>query len=297
MNERTDIERLLERWFDDGPSSMPDRVAVVVADRIHHRRQRRTWRLHWRPADMNLPKLAAAALAVALVAVIGYALLPGTSGSGGPVASPTTSLTATPTSSPAPPSDRPRPTAAYIWPATLAGGTYTTRLIWDIPFELRFTLPDGWQSRDVEAFGPTTGIAFNLVGNTYRDPCGRVESDPPTGAAVADLADALATAPGFDVVGPRPASLDGAPASYLELTVRDDAGCAAPGLWVDPPGSYNGAGPKGPPAWWADRPNMRIWILDVDDVRLVFSALWSDAATAADLVELQGVIDSVRFLR
>ncbi len=26
MNEHTDIERVLERWFDDGPTTMPDRV-------------------------------------------------------------------------------------------------------------------------------------------------------------------------------------------------------------------------------------------------------------------------------
>ena len=34
MNERSDISRVLQHWFDDGPSTMPDRVVDVVADRI-----------------------------------------------------------------------------------------------------------------------------------------------------------------------------------------------------------------------------------------------------------------------
>ena len=44
MTEHTDIDRLLETWFDDGPTAMPDRVVTVVADRIGRQRQRRTWR-------------------------------------------------------------------------------------------------------------------------------------------------------------------------------------------------------------------------------------------------------------
>jgi hypothetical protein len=40
-----------------------------------------------------------------------------------------------------------------------------------------------------------------------------------------------------------------------------------------------------------------VWILDVDGIRYVISALWSAAATPADLTELQAVIDSIRIDR
>ncbi len=54
MNERSEIERALNIWFDDGPTRMPDRVVTVVADRIGSTRQRRRWRLQRRLLDMNL---------------------------------------------------------------------------------------------------------------------------------------------------------------------------------------------------------------------------------------------------
>ena len=50
MNDHSDIERVLATWFDDGPSTMPDRVVDVVADRIGRQSQRRAWRLDWRPS-------------------------------------------------------------------------------------------------------------------------------------------------------------------------------------------------------------------------------------------------------
>ena len=73
MNEHTDIERVLERWFDDGPSTMPDRVVVVVADRIDRQRQRRPWRLPWRPPRCpSDPQARRRSAAVLLIALVGY---------------------------------------------------------------------------------------------------------------------------------------------------------------------------------------------------------------------------------
>jgi len=293
MNDRTDIERVLVTWFDDDPRTMPDRVAVVVADRIAREPQRRPWRLPWRHSPMNPTlKIAAGVAAVLLIAVLGFSVLRPTSPGigGGPPSVPTS---AEPSPSPSPSSP------AYVWPRSLQAGTYTTRLIWDLPFELRFTVPDGWQSRDVEVIRDSTlSVAFHLAGNVYSDPCGGVLMDPPIGPSVDDLAGALAAMPGFDTTAPTQVSVDGvATGKYLELAVRADAGCPNPGLWADPPDSHNGAGPVGPPSWGAELPNSRIWILDVDGVRLVVSALSSDTATAADLAELQAVIDSVRIVR
>jgi hypothetical protein len=72
MTEHTDIDRLLESWFDDGPTAMPDRVVTVVADRIGRQGQRHTWLLDRRPKVNLFLKLAVAAALGA--AVLGGAI-------------------------------------------------------------------------------------------------------------------------------------------------------------------------------------------------------------------------------
>ena len=86
MTQHSDIERLLDHWFKDGPDQAPDRVVDIVTDRIERQSQRPAWRLQWRPFPMNAyAKIAVAAAAVLIVAVVGYNLLPGSStGVGGP---------------------------------------------------------------------------------------------------------------------------------------------------------------------------------------------------------------------
>ena len=77
MNDRSDTERLLRHWFDDGPTTMPDRVVDVVVTRIARQPQRRGWRLPWRVRPVNgYPKLAAAAAAVLAIAVVGFVAVP-----------------------------------------------------------------------------------------------------------------------------------------------------------------------------------------------------------------------------
>ena len=96
-----------------------------------------------------------------------------------------------------------------MWPTILEAGSYTTRTICDIPFEFRFTIPDGWQSRDVEVFHESTTLAFHLAGNTFGDACANVAQDPPIGPTPADLADALAALPEFDASDPVPVITEG----------------------------------------------------------------------------------------
>ena len=80
MTQQRDIERLLDLWFSDGPDQAPDRVVDIVTDRIERQSQRPAWRLQRRPFPVNAyAKLAVAAAAVLIVAVVGYNLLPGRS--------------------------------------------------------------------------------------------------------------------------------------------------------------------------------------------------------------------------
>ena len=75
MNERSDMSRVLRHWFDEGPSTMPDRVVDVVADRIGRQRQRPARRFDWRPAPMSLNlRIAAAVAAVAALGLVGATL-------------------------------------------------------------------------------------------------------------------------------------------------------------------------------------------------------------------------------
>lgn len=102
MKPARDIERLLDRWLDDGPSVAPDRVLDAVTDRIDRQRQRPAWRLLWRNPPMTATfKLATAAAAI-VVAAVGISIVgrPSGSGIGGPATTPSDPTTSA--SSPSP---------------------------------------------------------------------------------------------------------------------------------------------------------------------------------------------------
>ena len=296
MTHERDLRPLLDEWFADGPARAPDRVLDVVIDRLDRQPQRPSWRLQRRPSPMNPTlKVASAIAAVVLVALIGYNLLSATPAQvGGPAATASPSPTPTTVASSGAASTSP---PAYTWPGTLDAGTYTTSLLWQLPFELTFTVPDGWQSRDVEIIKePVTSLAVNLVGNVYADPCGTTPREPTLGPSTDDLVSAIQSMPGLDVTTPTPVQFDRRTnGTYLEFDLRDDAPCGIGSyrLWLDPNGVHKPDVAKGPPYWTVERAHNRLWILDVGGVRLVISALSSPAATAADLAELQSIVDSL----
>src|SRR5689334_19523510 len=100
MNQPTEIDRVLSRWFDDGPSTMPDRVVDVVAGRIGRQPQRRASRLQRRLKLTPSFKLAIGLAAAFVVATIGWNLLPRQPGiGGGPTPAPTATAAPTPAKS------------------------------------------------------------------------------------------------------------------------------------------------------------------------------------------------------
>jgi hypothetical protein len=285
MTAPRDPNRLIHAFLTEGKAELPDRTYDAVRAHIDRTRQRVVIG-PWRERRMSIQlRLAIAAAAVVVVAVIGINFLPGRVS--GPGASPT------PTAEPSP-----SPTAlAYTWPNPILAGTYSTEFTWDVPFAVTLTVPDGWESRDIEVVrDPVLTVAFALVGNVYADPCAHVLQDPPLGPSVDDLADAIASLPGVDATAPTAVTLAGYTGKYVEFSVRSDSGCLPSQVlvWSDPEGSHLPVGPLGPPTWGAERPNSRVWILDVKGERFVVSALWSSTATPADLAELQAVVDSIR---
>ena len=169
------------------------------------------------------------------------------------------------------------------------------------------TMPAGWQSNGGPVKNEGTRSSLTLmpwiVGNITSDPC-QWNSDsalspsqtallePPVGPTVDDLATALANQPLRDATTPTDVTIDGYTGKSLELTIPADldfATCSGGFFvgWVGPtaddtmgfatPGSHD-----------------RIWILDVEGVRLVLDAIDFPEASAQDRAELQGIVDSIQ---
>lgn len=147
MNDRSDIDRVLGYWLEDGPVAMPDRVIDVVARRISVRPQRRSWRPFRRTLMSPAIKFGAAAAAVLVIAVVGYSLLPGRTGVGGqgapttaptPSAQPTTGVTTAPSTGAACPKWL---TNGCGGAGILPAGSQATRAFTP---GFTFSVPDGW---------------------------------------------------------------------------------------------------------------------------------------------------------
>jgi hypothetical protein len=111
------------------------------------------------------------------------------------------------------------------------------------------------------------------------------------GPSAADLAAAVATAPGTELVaGPSDVTVGGLPAKHVVLAVREDAGCD-PGYfytWQD--------------VWWGALwpgtnagDTIRVWIVDVDGTRLLIEAETTTEADSGLEQEIEQIIDSIRF--
>jgi hypothetical protein len=124
----------------------------------------------------------------------------------------------------------------------------------------------------------------------YADPCVRLLS-PPVGASAADLAAAVSTAPGTKLVkGPSDVALGGRPAKHVVVAVRENVGCD-PGFfytWRDVE-----LGALWPTTSVGD--TIRVWIVDVDGVRLFIAAATTEQATPALGKEILRIIRSIRF--
>jgi len=102
MTRDRDIERVLERWFTEGPTQMPDHLFNVVVDRIDRVPQRRLAGLKTRLLAMNSNlRLAAAAAVIVVVAGAGVLILARSPGVG-VIASPSPIVTPGPSPTGAP---------------------------------------------------------------------------------------------------------------------------------------------------------------------------------------------------
>jgi hypothetical protein len=222
MHTEPDVTRIVRSWLHEDEHDSADRVLAIVLAEVDTTRQRRAWWPAWRVPYMNgYAKLAIAAAAVLLVAVVGITLLPGGRGGvgGGPTASPSPS----PTPSATPLSGFPN--------GPLAVGRHDVRL-GDHPFS--FDVPSaGWSGNGEYRLVKGIESAFFFYANlptghaqgVYADPCAD-EPAPAPAQTAADLAAAVASIPGTTLVsGPTDVTIGGLPAKRVEFTITADKTC------------------------------------------------------------------------
>ena len=132
QTQQRDIERLLDGWFEAGPSRASDRVLVVVADRIGRQPQRPAWLVGWQRPDVATPVKFALLAAALVAAAVGGALL---------VAGRPPSITVPnvrPSAQPGFPCDDSSPCAG-----NLAAGTHRSSVFQPIA---TYDVPTGWRN-------------------------------------------------------------------------------------------------------------------------------------------------------
>lgn len=251
----------------------------------------------------SFAKLAMAAAAVVVVAIVGYSLLPSGGDVGGPIAPPAPSISPSP-SAPAPESPMPSDAAPS---GPLQPGTYTYYGIDTTDVNVRFTVPAGWQwdgeiLRKPGPF-PPDGVVIAIwsdAAQVYTDPCQweGAEPDPPTGPTARELVDALAAQPTRNASTP---------------TERKAAGLAGPDRWTGwtvettvpedidfstcSRGEFRTWGPDGD-ARYHQGPGQRdkAWAIDIDaDTRIIVVVASYPASPDATMTETDAILDSMVF--
>jgi hypothetical protein len=301
MKHHSDIDRVMQVWMADGPTAIPDRVVDVVAARIGVQRQRRGWPFLRRLPMNPLIKLGAAAAAVLVVAVVGWNLLPGGSGPGGPPSpTPQSSPTATPSGS---------PTATGPLPAvgTLAGGRYHLKPL-DDPSSLSIVadIPAGWQGFDSTALvspgkESNTGvlIGFMAADGLFSDAChwdvlgtrSAAQGDVVVGPTVDALVAALKANTSYTSSAATPITVGGFDGQEIELQLPgSDVITACDTRPGETTGDYfvfpNGYYAQGPNSHW------HLYIVDVDGTRLITMVSQAEGTPQADIAAAKAIVES-----
>lgn len=285
MSSDRDTTRLVRSWLEEGVTALPDRVLDGVLDQLPATRQRRSvWRwLRFGDVGENA-RLAMAAAAVVVVAILGVELLPailGPSGPGGPPPSPSPSAT---------PAILPSPAAE----ATLTPGRYTFQAF-SVP-GISLDVPAGWfpcfsgpneegvcSERELE-------VAALIVQNVVAGQCGSggVLRSPPPGLSVDELVAAISNIPGVTFTPAVDVSIDGIAGKELTLTAAEPASCMIQ-TWATSDRT-NGMG--------SDETDI-VRILDVGGTRVLivgaYHVAYPEAETDAALI--RQLLDSVQIAR
>lgn len=272
MNQQRDLDRVLDRWMDDGPTVVADRVIAAAMTDVHTTRQIGA---RWAPLKelFMTMKPATTVVAVIAIAALGIAVFQFVLGGG------TRNIGDDPL-----PTATPRPFEDA--PGALEPGRYASSID---SVQIAYTVPAGWANEPSapELAGPIAdeigGLSFWIVTDLFANPCvfSQGSLNPPPGPSVDDLANALVAQPGVDAEPPSETVVDGFAGRYVEYTTPA-TDCPQFGPWETPNGVVLGPST-----------DARYWILDVEGTRLVMLAYLWDVADQEGRAELQAIIDSV----
>jgi hypothetical protein len=326
MTDDRSLERAARSWLEAGPTQAPDRAMEAALLRIQTTPQERDLRIPWRLPKMTTPARVAAAAVIGVLAIGGalFVFRPGGSSVGGP--GPTPRSTSSPTMSPVP-SPSPMTLMEGVEIRPLVPGLYVSTPFsepgsdwcFDVPApfpsidpsgctdtksddSIRFTfvVPAGWArvgsgvwpEKETSLSPGGAGLNFGRGSWLHADPCltdQRVQKDsaPPdikVGPTVDDFATAIEDHPLLDATAPVDVMLAGYSGKYMELRLPADlSGCQTYYPW-EPWGIYA----QGPGNRW------KLWILDVDGVRVVVQTAGYATTSAQHQAELQAIVDSIK---
>ncbi|MEW5990075.1 MAG: hypothetical protein AB1736_01865 [Chloroflexota bacterium] len=267
MTKRSDIERVLDLWLDDGPTHVPDRVFDEAVAAVYRAPQRSPWRLRWRNLTVNTRLLAASIAVLAVVAVVGvglYALRP----TDNTATTPTPTPTVTPEVTSAPTSSACQPSEPGCRGALASGIHFSDQLV----TPLRYSVPEGWR-KELDVPGALNLVANGTTPETFiavwpdwqimsqSDCANRPEEG--LGRGVSDLVTFLVDHPGLVASPPEAVVLGGLPGIVLDIR-RDEA-------WTGPcPNAVNLFTHQGTinDIGWQDVSGSRVnrlWLLDGPD--------------------------------
>jgi hypothetical protein len=292
MTTSRDPHRLIRAFLAEGQTDLSAEVYDAVRLQIDHTSQRVVigpWRT---PFMGNTLRIGLAAAVAVLIAALGFSLWPNGSNFGSDVTlSPSPSLRANPSSP---------PPAAFPAGGELAAGRYSM-IRGGVPLYL--SLPtSGWESSQGFFINKDTGIAPDGLSflfwdpspvGVYADPCAQRKGQP-AGPSTADLAEAMSSVPGTDLVSrATDVIVGGHPAKYVVIKLPRDSAC--PGrdrfyLW------YGSVGNEGRYATKVGA-TYRLWIVDVDGTRLVIEAETYERPGDGPAVEqeAQQIVRSIEF--
>jgi hypothetical protein len=294
MSSRRDPDQLIKAFLDEGMNELPDRSFDAVRTAIDQTRQ---WAVvgPWKePQIMTATRFALIAAAIAVMAVVAIRFLPSTNVGLAPPPTPTVA----PTPSPSPtlaPSPMPLPTSG----AVPAGSYYIGNPLLTNVKRLTFSVPSGWTVADLIAknAGTQSEVMFTdwEVSHIFQDACKWDQTKiVDVGTTPEQLVTALAAQKSRTASSATSTVIDGFPAQQITLTVApslDTSTCTNGNLRYWPgPGPDFSSGMCCNLAGNVDT----IYAVDVNGKREVIVARHYPGSSAADLAELQSIVDSIQ---
>ena len=226
MTADRETARLVRSWLQEDEHDSAERILVTVLDRLDTTPQRRSWWPARRSPMPTYAKLAVAAAAVLVVAVVGYNLLPGQTPrvGGNPTPSPIATEQPSPAASPTPqPTPRVLGSGDVTFPKSAGSFVIGSPFLQPLgltfaePWKLSRLSPGEASFNQVANGGPFIG--FFVVDRVYKEPCHQERgTDAMPAAGGADqLVAALTSLPDFTVTTTPDRTIGGLPAKAFTL--------------------------------------------------------------------------------